>query len=682
MVEGQITNVAERFQSFLGSFKTSAGETKYSERFDEIVRTNSYSLTVDFEDLTIADRALAESILEKPDEFLQHLDEGALSQFRIYSASEITPEHLRVRLRGLPAKTPLRLMGSKQIGKLISVEGILVRSSSIQPLLTNAVYNCRNCGAHAGPILQKGTMISSPSVCEGCKRVGPFDLIENESEFINSQRVRIQDRPEDLPPGQLPRWSDVVLSDDLVDLARPGDRVTISGVIRTQRLFRQGQGVSRIFDFYLEANSVEVAGKEAEVVQITPEEEVQILELAKDPHIHEKIIHSVAPSIYGYDDIKEAVAYLLFGGVPKHLPDGISIRGDSNVLIIGDPGTAKSQLLQYVSKVAPRGLYTSGRGSTAAGLTAAVIREGESGGMTLEAGALVLADRGICAIDEIDKMRNDDRVAIHEAMEQQTVSIAKGGIVATLNARASILAAANPALGRYDAYRTITENINLPVTILSRFDLIFIIRDEPSKDFDSKMAEHILTLHRKGSSPVEPSIPLPLLRKYIAYGRQIHPVVSEDAAQRLQEFYLQMRTNETRESPVAITARQLEALVRLAEARAKAACRKEVTVEDAQAAILLMQKSLKQVGIDTATGKMDIDIIMTGTSKSVRDRLQLVLAVIVEADKSGEMIHDMDLYQRLQEKYGIARVESNRLLEQLVRDGIVYSPKNGYYKKT
>jgi replicative DNA helicase Mcm len=212
--------------------------------------------------------------------------------------------------------------------------------------------------------------------------------------------------------------------------------------------------------------------------------------------------------------------------------------------------------------------------------------------------------------------------------------------------------------------------------------LIFIIRDEPSKDFDSKMAEHILTLHRKGSSPVEPSIPLPLLRKYIAYGRQIHPVVTEDAAQRLQEFYLQMRTNETRESPVAITARQLEALVRLAEARAKAACRKEVTVEDAQAAILLMQKSLKQVGIDTATGKMDIDIIMTGTSKSVRDRLQLVLAVIVEADKSGEMIHDMDLYQRLQEKYGIARVESNRLLEQLVRDGIVYSPKNGYYKKT
>ncbi|MCJ7610229.1 minichromosome maintenance protein MCM, partial [Candidatus Bathyarchaeota archaeon] len=440
-------------------------------------------------------------------------------------------------------------------------------------------------------------------------------------------------------------------------------------------------GVSRTFDLYLEANSIEVAGKEPELVQISPEEEQQILELSKDPRIHERIIRSIAPSIYGYEDIKEAIAYLLFGGVSKVLPDGITIRGDSNVLIIGDPGTAKSQLLQYVSKVAPRGLYTSGRGSTAAGLTAAVIREGE-GGMTLEAGALVLADRGVCAIDEIDKMRNDDRVAIHEAMEQQTVSVAKGGIVATLNARTSILAAANPALGRYDAYRSVTENINLPVTILSRFDLIFVIRDEPSKEFDSKMAEHILVLHRTGSSPVEPSISLPLLRKYIAYAKQMHPVISEEASRRLQEFYLQMRTNETRESPVAITARQLEALVRLSEARAKASCNKEVTIEDAQVAILLMQKSLRQVGIDISTGKMDIDIIMTGTPKSVRDRLQLVLAIIVEAEKIGEMIHDEDLYQKLQENYGLVRVESSRLLEQLVRDGLIYSPKTGYYKKT
>ena len=680
MVETQVTNPAERFQSFLGSFPTPR-ETKYRDRFSDIARTGINSLVVDFEDLMQSDRLLAEDILEKPDELLPHLDEAALSQFKIDAGAEVVPDHIHVRLRGLPLKIDMRKMGAKHIGKLISVEGILVRTGSVQPLLTKALFKCRGCDATTGPIQQRGNTMVLPAFCDGCKRVGSFELMETESEFINSQRMRIQERPEDLPPGQLPRWADVILTEDLVDVARPGDRVTLVGIVRTSREFHPGRGVSRTFDLYLEGNSVEVVGKETEVVQISPEEEQQILELAKDPRVHEKIIRSVAPSIYGYEDIKESIAYFLFGGVPKRLPDGITIRGDAHVLIIGDPGTAKSQLLQYVSKAAPRGLYTTGRGSTAAGLTAAVIRERE-GGMTLEAGALVLADRGVCAIDEIDKMRNDDRVAVHEAMEQQTVSVAKGGIVATLNARASILAAANPALGRYDPYRSITENINLPVTILSRFDLIFVIRDEPAKDFDERMAEHILILHRTGASPVEPPIPLPLLRKYISYSRQIRPVISDDASQRLQEFYLQMRTKETRESPVAITARQLEALVRLAEARARAACRKEVTVEDAQAAILLMQKSLRQVGIDVTTGKIDIDIVMTGTPKTVRDRLQLILAMIVEAEKAGEMIHDEDLFQRLQQEYGLARVESSRLLEQLVRDGLVYSPKSGYYKKT
>jgi len=680
MVEAQITNPVERFQSFLGSFQTPTGETKYRERFFEIERKGINSLFVDFEDLMITDRSLAENVLERPDEFLPYLDEAALNQFKIYASGAVVPDHIRVRLRDIPQKIPLRKLGAKNISKLTSVEGILVRASSTQLLLTKAIFKCRSCDARVGPIPQRGFAMVQPAVCESCRRVGPFDLMEAESEFINSQHIRIQERPEDLPPGQLPRWADVILTEDLVDAARPGDRVTLVGAVRTSREFRLGRGVPRTFDLYIEANSVEVVGKEPEVVQISPEEEQQILELAKDPRVHEKIIRSVAPSIYGYDDIKESIAYILFGGVQKNLPDGITIRGDANVLIIGDPGTAKSQLLQYVSKAAPRGLYTSGRGSTAAGLTAAVIRERE-GGMTLEAGALVLADRGVCAIDEIDKMRNDDRVAIHEAMEQQTVSVAKGGIVATLNARTSILAAANPALGRYDPYRSITENINLPVTILSRFDLIFVIRDEPAKDFDERMAEHILVLHRTGAAPVEPSIPLPLLRKYISYAKQIRPVILDDASQRLQEFYLQMRTKETRDSPVAITARQLEALVRLAEARARGACRKEVTVGDAQAAILLMQKSLRQVGIDVATGKMDIDIIMTGTPKSVRDRLQLVLAVIVEAEKTGEMIHDEDLYRKLQEEYGLARVESSRLLEQLIRDGLVYSPKPGYYKR-
>ncbi len=248
----------------------------------------------------------------------------------------------------------------------------------------------------------------------------------------------------------------------------------------------------------------------------------KILELAKDPWIHRKIINSIAPSIYGYEHVKEAIMYLLFGGVPKTLTD-ITIRGEINALFVGDPGTAKSQLLQYVARIAPRGLYTSGRGTTAAGLTAAVIRE-KGGGMSLEAGALVLADKGIACIDEMDKMRQEDRVAIHEAMEQHTVSVAKGGIVATLNARTAILAAANPSLGRYEPHRTVAENISLPVTILSRFDLIFVLRDTPDKEIDSKMSEHILEIHRKGTPPTETPIPPDLLRKYISYAKTIKPV--------------------------------------------------------------------------------------------------------------------------------------------------------------
>jgi len=392
-------------------------------------------------------------------------------------------------------------------------------------------------------------------------------------------------------------------------------------------------------------------------------------------------VNSIAPSIYGYAHIKEAIMYLLFGGVLKNLPD-ITIRGELNVLLIGDPGTAKSQLLQYVAKLAPRGLYTSGRGTTAAGLTAAVIRE-TRGGMSLEAGALVLADKGICCIDEMDKMRPGDRVAIHEAMEQHTVSIAKGGIVATLNARTAILAAANPALGRYEPHRTVAENISLPVTILSRFDLIFILRDQPNKDADSKMSEHILELHRKGLSPVEPPIPSDLLRKYISYAKGIKPVLTKEARQRLKDFYMAMRSaSETEGSPVAITARQLEALVRTAEARARSALRKEILAQDAEAAIAIMRRSLEEVGIDISSSKFDIDLIMTGKPKSLRDRLQTVLSTIMEMQKETGLVEKVALLNELETKYKVMGGEAERLIGQLLREGTIYSPREGYLKKT
>jgi len=453
------------------------------------------------------------------------------------------------------------------------------------------------------------------------------------------------------------------------------------GILRAEAPTLPQVGKLRLFILHLDTNFIDVVSKEPETVLISPEEEKQILELAKDPWVHRKILRSIAPSIYGYEHIKEAIMYLLFGGVLKHLPD-ITIRGDMNVLMIGDPGTAKSQLLQYVARVAPRGLYTSGRGTTAAGLTAAVLRE-RMGGMTLEAGALVLADKGIAAIDEIDKMRPEDRVAIHEAMEQQTVSVAKGGIVATLNARTSILAAANPALGRYDPYRTVAENIALPVTILSRFDLIFVLRDVPEKELDTKMSEHILDIHRTGVSPVEPPISPDLFRKYISYAKNVKPVLTKEALERIKDFYLAMRSaSETEGTPIAITARQLESLVRLAEAKARVALRKEVLIEDAETAISIMKRSLEEVGIDVSSRKFDIDIIMTGKPKSLRDKLAVVLGTVVEMEKETGMVEKAALLEKLETEREISSGEAERLIGQLVKEGTLYSPREGYLKKT
>jgi replicative DNA helicase Mcm len=470
---------------------------------------------------------------------------------------------------------------------------------------------------------------------------------------------------------------------DIVDLARPGDHVAVVGSVRAEASTVPGVGKQRVFRLNLDANYIDVRSKEPESLVTLPEEEKRILDIARDPWVHRNIIRSIAPSIYGYEHIKEAIMYLLFGGVMKQLED-ITIRGDMNALLIGDPGTAKSQLLQYVSRIAPRGLYTSGRGTTAAGLTAAVLRE-RGGGMSLEAGALVLADKGVACIDEIDKMRPEDRVAIHEAMEQHTVSVAKGGIVATLNARTSLLAAANPALGRYEPYRTVAENITLPVTILSRFDLIFVLRDQPDKETDAKMSEHILNLHRRGSMPgAESPISPQLLRKYISYAKNIKPVLSEPALQRLKDFYLEMRTagGESEASPIAITARQLESLVRIAEARARVALRKEISAEDAEAAVNIMKRSLTEVGIDIATGKADIDLIYSGKPKSMRDRLQIILSTIVEMEKDTGMVDKTALLDKLTKERDVTQQEAERLLQQLEKDGTIYRPREGYIKKT
>lgn len=663
----------ERFQRFLKSYKED-DRYKYRERIAQLGSEGSVSLVVDFADLNAYDHDLALRLIESPDEYLRHANEAAMEQLKIedpeYSAEV---EELHVRLSNLTETTPLRKIGSDKIGKLIMVDGIVVRASPVKSEMIRATYRCQapRCG-------RTWTRDREPFLrmmrCENPDCRGMGTLQPAKSEFVDVQHLRIQERPEELPPGQLPRWTDVDLRRDMVDLARPGDRIALTAIVRaTQEWSRRGG--RRSYDLLLDANHIDVSAKRFEMVEISPEEEKRIRKLAKDPNIIQKLVGSIAPSIYGYDYVKESVLYLLCSGVPKQLPD-MSIRGDIHILLVGDPGTAKSQLLRYVSELAPRALYTSGRGSSAAGLTAAVLRDRE-GGMTLEAGALVLSDMGICSIDEFDKMNVVDRTSIHEAMAQQTVSIAKGGIVAILNARTSILAAANPKLGRYDIRLTVAQNVNLPPTILSRFDLIFIFRDVPSKAEDEKMASHITKLHRKQAPLGETVIPQDLLSKYIAYAGVLKPTLTDEAAEKIEKFFLRMRMQgeSSPDSPIAITPRQLESLIRLAEARAKASLREKVTAEDAEAVINLFKTSLRQVGVDITTGKFDIDIIMTGKPRSAADKMKTILSIVGEKG-----VTETELFKSLLE-YGIEREDAEQWIGQLQRDGVIYTPRKGVYRK-
>ncbi len=677
MAREDTTDPQERFLDF---FK----KDKYREKISQMAIQGKESFTVDFEELFGFDQKLSETLLEKPDTYLEHANNAAYAQLGIEEreyAEKI--EKIVVRIIQLLGREQLRKLGSKQMGKLVMIEAIVVRATPVRPMVMQAAFKCKRCGT-VSRVEQSGQFLKAPTVCSSpdCGKDGPFEFMQDDSLFIDSQDLRLQERPEDLPPGQLPRTLAVkLIGSEVVDVARPGDHVSIVGIVHAFAPSRPGIGKLRTFILQLDANSIQVMGKEPETTVATKEEEEKILALGNDPQIHKKLISSIAPSIFGYQHIKEAILYLLCGGVSRSLPD-MTVRGEMNALLIGDPGTAKSQLLQYVARIAPRGLYTSGRGTTAAGLTAAVIRE-KGGSMSLEAGALVLADKGVACIDEMDKMRPEDRVAIHEAMEQHTVSVAKGGIVATLNARTAVLAAANPALGRYEPHRTVAENISLPVTILSRFDIIFVLRDVPNKEADAKMSQHILEIHQRGISPVEAPIDAELLRKYISYSKTIQPELSNDALNRLREFYLAMRTaSESEGSPVAITARQLESLVRVSEARARASLRKVVTGEDAEAAISIMKRSLEEVGIDMSSYKMDIDLIMTGRPKSVRDKLQIVLSAVVEMERETGTVEKDALVAMLEEKHKLSRSDIDRMIGQLLREGTLYEPGEGRLKKT
>lgn len=679
--------LANDLEKFLKAFKDRDSNYKYFDRINNMMASGAQSLIVDYIDLDSYNPLLAKEITHKPDEYLEAFNEAVLSVLR-----EIHPDYeqeirekIRVRIGNYTVQKGLREINADLINKLVSISGMVVRSSEVKPLAKKVAYKCTNCNTVTEAQL-KGLVMRKPVKCPACSEK-ELEMDPESSLFIDFQMVRLQELPEDLPAGQLPHYIEVTVMSDLVDQCRPGDRIILTGIIRIEQEQLAPQAKTSLFRLRMEGNNIEYLGGRAgskdtrsvERIMISTEDERQIRTIASKPDAYEKLIASFAPHIYGHEPIKEAILLLIVGSVTKRLEDGSTRRGDINVLLVGDPGTAKSEMLKFTAKIAPRGLYTSGRGSTAAGLTAAVIRD-KSGIMMLEAGAVVLGDQGIVCIDEFDKIKPEDRSALHEVMEQQTCSVAKGGIVATLNARTSILSAANPIYGKYDPYKNITENVNLPVPLLTRFDLIFIVRDSPDKEKDNLVASHILEIHRDSEQAARPAIDIDLFSKYLSYAKQIEPALTPDAIDIIRSYYMDMRRIES-EGMITVTPRQLEGLIRLASARARLLLKDMVDAEDAQRAIYLVDQMMRTAGVDVNTGKTDLGVLY-GKPQSVVSKEKTFMELfrgLTGAENND--VEDKIFVDELVKTGKFSDEEARKYIQKFNREGQIFERRPGFWAK-
>ncbi|MDG6989151.1 MAG: ATP-binding protein [Nitrososphaerota archaeon] len=1039
--------LSEQFEDFLKSVTDRGGNPVYRAKISQLISSEGKSLVVEFGDLLRYNNDLANRILLEPDSSLASFKIAAFETMRSENAlyADRVKRELSVRLRGLSDLVALRKVDTSYIDHMLAISGMVVRTSELRPMMTDAAWVCPS--GHLTYQEQDDLMLKRPPKCELCGEVRNFELDRRHSRFIDFQVIRIQELPEELPPGQLPQFFDVNVEGDIVNMARPGDRVVLTGVVRAVPDYTVGQVRTRLFRSQIDCNHVEVKGKEPETILVTKEDEELIRKIADAPDAYDRLVNSIAPVILGHLPEKEAILLLLAGGSATQLPDGTKLRGDINTLFVGDPGclvaderialgngaiakigeigsshlqpldlqvltgegggrrawakrfhlyrnqptieivtesgksvrgtpnhpllvvgnaegvpfrrwtrldrlkvgervaaatyipctitgyrptgfrvyqptrgprfrgrlphvvdeglasylgyllgdgyvdkysavatiaeaeidllpqlegmitrlfgvtprltrrlradrnvamtdlylnsecvasnlaflrvkrvpdiiltssnrvvssflrwlfeadgtvfskgrgrraiglkaknlellrdvqvlllrwgihsrivgnallirrgedivryaehigfaskkkaskleglardaktfgrvhkqlserivavysrpatdvydievpdghrfianglishnTGKSEMLKFAAQVAPRGLYASGRGTTAAGLTAAVIREKNV--LMLEAGVVVLADLGIASIDEFEKMKPEDRTSLHEAMEQQSVTIAKGGIYATLNARTAILAASNPVLGRYNPYQNLIENIGtLPLPLLSRFDLIFVFRDQPTPSEDEMLASHILAVHARKSYATAPPIEFTLLKKYLTYVKKVSPALTPKAMDRLKDYYLQLRRAGGAEDSIPPTPRTLEALIRLSTARARVLLKEEVSEEDALGAIALMNRMVQDVLTDTATKKTDFGIQLgkpVGETKNLRSALD-VLKNLEGADKKAV---ERRVFKEELMKAKFSDEDAEKMIRTMFREGMVYEFKPGFLRR-
>ena len=873
MARAENTELIDAFEEFYRDY--------YRNEIGELAQqypSERKSLHVDWEDLWSFDSDLADDYRAHPEEFQDYAEEA----LRLYDLPvDVKLGQAHVRVRNLPEHTDIRDIRADHRGQLISVQGIVRKATDVRPKITQAAFECQRCGTLTRIPQQSGDF-QEPHECQGCERQGPFRINFDQSEFVDAQKIRVQESPEGLRGGETPQAIDVNIEDDITGNVTAGDHVTVAGVLK---LDQQGNDreKSAMFDVYMDGVDVTIEDEQFEEMDISEQDKRKIISLSDEDDLYDKMVGAIAPSIYGYPQEKLAIILQLFSGVTKHLPDESRIRGDLHMLLIGDPGTGKclkgdtlvtladgsrrpirdiveanlddpkpvddgvwdsvdfevpslrddgtiasqqatkvwkreapeqlyrirteagreievtpshplfvqskggdafeavradrlrvgqritahetvssansespafadggrtvastdriaridsvepddewvydlevadthsylsngvvshnSQLLSYIRNIAPRSVYTSGKGSSSAGLTAAAVRDdfGEGQQWTLEAGALVLADQGIAAVDELDKMNPDDRSAMHQALEQQSISINKAGINATLKSRCSLLGAANPKYGRFDQYEPISEQIDLEPALISRFDLIFTVTDQPDEEEDRNLAEHILNTNYAGElhthrtevntsnySPEEvenvtedvaPTIDADLLRKYIAYAkRNCFPTMTEEARDAIEDFYVDLRLEGADEdAPVPVTARKLEALVRLAEASARVRLSDTVTEEDASRVIQIVREQMEDIGVDPETGEFDADVVEAGTSKSQRDRIKNLKHLIEELESEYDEGAPVDVVVERAEEIGMETGKAEHEIEKLKQKGEVYEPSTDHLRTT
>ena len=682
--------LSDKVKEFLTQFKDATGSFSYVEQIDQMMSKHSKYIVVDYNDLVLF--PIIESHFNKdPDQILDAFSRAIkeILKERFPDYAEKIKHDIRARIANFPVQRSLRQINSEIITKMTSVSGMVVRSSEVKPLAKEVTYKCLDKHISKFTLLD-GMSLNASVKCQtpNCKHTS-LAIIPEASRFIDFQILRLQELPEDLPPGQLPHYVNVSIKQDLVDYARPGDRIVLTGIVRIEqeRISGVSKSESALYRLRMDGNNVEFIGgkgikssRRTEREEISPDEEKIVKSLAKNPDIYDRLIASFAPHIKGHALFKEAILLLIVGSTQRVLTDGTKIRGDINVFLVGDPGTAKSEMLKFCARIAPRGLYTSGRGSTAAGLTAAVVRDA-SGIFMLEAGAVVLGDQGLVCIDEFDKMRPEDRSALHEVMEQQSASIAKGGIVATLNARTSILAAANPMFGKYDIFKNIYENVNLPIPLLTRFDLVFIVRDIPSQEKDRNIAQHIISQHGFSGTDTTSLIDIDILTKYLSYAKRGEPALTKEAENLIMEFYLKMRniSGDDKENMITITPRQLEGLIRLATARARLLLKNKVEGEDADRAIYLFNEMLKNSGTDVNTGKVDIGVLQ-GRPKSEVSKLQMFMEILrtLEGEPKSS-VPEQGFVDELVKSDKFSEEQARDYIRRMIRDASIYESKPGHY---